>query len=244
MHLSDSFLELFTFIRYVTDSSELVDADYATVRGDVSRLVGRLEKRANEYGCSPEQFEMARFAAFAWADEAVLCSTWGGVREWLKNPLQREYYGTANAGEEFYERLDGLLGGKKIKSDEGILGELGQEAESKPVVKAEDAEVLEVYTLCLALGYTGKYFSETDRGSLDRLRQDCISRIVDKQGSAGLSAFPEAYGSGKNATLQSVYRRVFDPLSIVFTVLPVLVVGGIFFAYRGLLFYSLNLWFE
>jgi len=243
MHLSDCFLELFTFIRYVTDSSEMVDADYATVRGDVSLLTDRLEARAKKDGVSPDQFDKARFAVFAWADEAILCSPWPGSREWLKRPLQREFYGTANAGEEFFERLDRLLGDRSQDSDENVLSEFAKESDLEVPADPGNDEVLEVYTLCLALGYTGMYFNESDRGNLDRLRHNCITRIVGKQGAAGLSAFPQSYGSGKGAGRKHGYGRVFDPLSILFVLLPLLVVAGVFFAYRGLLVYSLSLWF-
>lgn len=243
MHLSDTFLELFTFIRYVTDPSQVVDADYATVRDDVSRLIRRMEDRAADRGVPPERFDMARFAVFAWVDEAVLCSSWPGARQWLKSPLQREYYGTVNAGEEFFERLDGLLGNKMAERDKHLLPEFAEEVEQEVPNKVSMDQVLEVYTQCLALGFTGMYFHEGDSSRLDKLRRDCIDRIVGRQGGNGLSAFPDAYGSGAAVPEKSRYGRVFDPLSILFFLLPLLVVAGIFFAYRGLLRYSLSLWF-
>lgn len=242
MHLSDCFLELFTFIRYVADSPEMAGVEYATVSKDVALLINRLDQRVRQSGATPEQFDSARFAVFAWADEAVLCSSWTGVREWLKRPLQREYYGTSSAGEEFFERLDGLLGGGKETGAENLLAEFVKDSDLEAKAENGNAEVLEVYTLCLALGYTGMYFSESDQGRLGTLRQDCIRRIVGKQGGS-LSAFPQAYGSGKGARPIAGYGRVFDPLSILFFLLPVLVVTGMYFVYRGLLEYSLSLWF-
>ncbi|CCO24168.1 DotU family type IV/VI secretion system protein [Maridesulfovibrio hydrothermalis] len=245
MHLSDCFLELFTFIRFLADSPEMADAEYDAVHEDVSKLIERLEQRADKCGFAPDLFDKARFAVFAWVDEAVLCSSWSGTRQWLRHPLQREYYGTTNAGEEFFERLDMLLDGNHVPVDESLFADLEKDSnENAPAGKIENAnsEVLEVYTLCLSLGYTGKYFSESDTERLDKLRNDCIARIMGKQGGNGLAAFPAAYGTGEKALRTSQYGRVFDPLSIVFIVLPVLVVAGVFFAYRGLLEYSLNLW--
>lgn len=244
MHLSDCFLELFTFIRYVADSKELADADYATVRADVALLIERLEKRARDEGIPREQFDMARFAAFAWADEAVLCSSWPGTREWLHNTLQREYYGTANAGEEFFTRLDTVLkecGGSR--SEESLLAEFAKESNGDVSIPCTSEDVLEVYTLCLSMGFTGMYFHDADRGELQELRKDCLARIVGRQSAAGLDAFPDAYGSGDTVERKPRYGRVFDPLAVVFIVLPLLVAGGVFLAYRGLLEYGLNLWF-
>lgn len=246
MHLSDCFLEFFTFIRYLADSPEMADADYATVRADISLLIKRLDARSKKCAATPEQLDMARFAVFAWADEAVLCSAWPGARDWLKHPLQREYYGTANAGEEFIARLHGLLGGRMPEAGaEGgsILAKFAKESGLEPSGEIGSVEVLEVFALCLALGYTGMYFSEADRGRLDQLRQDCVLRVVGKQASGVLSAFPQAYGSPKNLQHAAGHGRVFDPLEIVFALLPLLILTGIYFAYRGMLQYSLNLWF-
>lgn len=245
MHLSDCFLELFTFIRLMTESPEKVDADYDTVRNDISLLTERLYERAMDNGFSNEEVDQACFAVFAWVDETVLCSSWEGTREWLKNPLQREFYGTANAGEEFFERLEDLLHGKDKPVDETLFVDFAKESEQKAHTdKARNGktEILEVYTLCLSLGYTGKYFCESDSSRLDKLRNTCLSRLVGKQEKAGFSAFPQSYEFGKAAAHKSNYGRIFDPLAILFFLLPVLVVAGIFYAYRGLLKYTLNLW--
>lgn len=244
MHLSDCFLELLTFVRYVADSPELAETDYATVRADVALLIERLEQRARDEGIPREQFDMARFAVFAWVDEAVLCSDWPGAREWLHATLQREHYGTVNAGEEFFERLDAVLrqcGGQA--QEESPLAEFARESEHEMVQHCASEEVLEVYTLCLSLGFTGMYFNEGDGGRLEELRRDCLARIVGRQTAAGLDAFPEAYGSGGTVRRKPRYHRVFDPLSIVFVILPLLVAAGIYIAYRGLLEYGLNRWF-
>ncbi len=244
MHLSDCFLELFTFIRLITDSQGQGDADYDSVRKDTSVLIELLEKKALDNGFSSEEFDEARFAVFAWADETVLCSSWAGTREWLKLPLQREFYGTANAGEEFFKRFDALLGSKKKSVDEPLLANFAKESVTDSLDRGLNGsvEVLEVYTLCLSLGFTGVHFNDSDSSRLDQLRKDGLARLVSKQDTEGIFAFPQSYGLSKNAKRKSNYGRVFDPLAILFFLLPMLVVTGVFFAYKGLLENSLNLW--
>lgn len=243
MHLSDCFLEIFTFIRFVADSPEMGQADYGQVREDVSRLIVRAQERADDAGYSFELFDQARFAVFAWADETVLCSSWSEVREWLKLPLQREYYGTANAGEEFFERLDVLLSEKNSPESEGFFDDFADDIEPEQTRVANgNVEVLEVYALCLSLGFIGVYFSDPDSDRLARLRNDCIARVLGRQEEDGASVFPAAYGSGEKSSRKPKYRRVFDLISLVFFILPLLVMAGMFFAYRGLLEYSLSLW--
>ncbi len=245
MHLSDYFLELFTFVRFLTKSSYKIEADYKVVRKDFSLLLDRVESKRREGKFSDEQFDKARFAVFAWVDEAILCSSWPGAKDWLKHTLQREYYGTSSAGEEFFERLNLLLGERKTPLDESLFVDCDKDPEPRSLVeenKNYNLEVLEVYALCLSLGYSGIYFSEHESGRLTRLREDCVKRIVDGQFSSGLPAFPDSYGSKKISKRNGFYGRVFEPLSIVFLILPLLVLAGVYFAYRGLLESSLQLW--
>ncbi|WP_027722027.1 DotU family type IV/VI secretion system protein [Maridesulfovibrio zosterae] len=247
MHLSDCFMEVFTYVRLLVDSPEMADAEYAVVREDMNRLIERMDDKFDESPFSTEKFEQARFAVFAWVDETVLCSSWSGTRQWLAKPLQREYYGTTNAGEQFFERLRMLLGENIDPVDESLFSDF----EGDGVNNAKDSssgsagvnDVIEVYALCLSLGYTGMYFSDQDSERLAKLRTDCVARIMGRQQNGEeLSAFPLSYGSGTKAARKSGYRRILDPVSLIFFILPVLVVTGIFFAYRGLLEYSLNLW--
>ena len=95
--------------------------------------------------------------------------------------------------------------------------------------------------MCLSLGFTGVHFNDADSSRLEQLRQDALTR-VGKQNTEGIFAFPQSYGSSKNVKCKSNYGRVFDPLAIFFFLLPILVVAGVFFAYRDLLENSLNHW--
>ena len=246
MHLADCFLELFTYTRLLTESSDMSEVDYETVRKDVTALIERMNEKGEQLDMPEDLFDDARFAAFAWVDEAVLCSKWEGVREWLKHPLQREYYSTANAGEEFFQRLERLLNGNGGPVDDSLFADFGKEDEPQNedlIPLSGVSETLEVYALCLSLGFTGRYFSKSDEGHLEKLRRDCISRIPGRAGESGEPAFPQSYGTGKPAPRKCCYGRVFDPVSIIFFILPLAVVGGMFLAYRGLLEHSLKLWF-
>lgn len=254
MHLSDCFLELFTYIRLLTDAPELAGsagntgADYEQVREDVRKLITRMDDRSDRIDIPEPLYDDARFAVFAWADEAVLLSDWSGVREWLKHPLQREFYGTANAGEEFFARLDNLLHRNQGPVDQSIFADMEKDGELSANANGNGngiAEVLEVYALCLSLGYTGKYFSESGEERLKELRRECVDRIsgnIDGLGEEG-PAFPNSYGTGEAAPRKCCYGRVFDPVSLIFFILPVLIAGGMYLAYKILLEHSLKLWF-
>jgi len=82
----------------------------------------------------PEQDMIdAKFALAAFADEIIYHSTWPGKTQWLSNPLQLQFFQLNTAGDGFFTNLDNLH------------GQRGR------------AHVAQIYFLCLALGFQGKY---------------------------------------------------------------------------------------
>jgi type VI secretion system protein ImpK len=75
----------------------------------------------------------AIYALAAFIDEQVLRSPWQGRQQWMARPLQLIYFGEATAGEGFFQRMQAL--------------------QADP----SRSHVLEVYYLCLALGFQGQY---------------------------------------------------------------------------------------
>lgn len=82
----------------------------------------------------PEQDMIdAKFALAAFADEVIYHSTWAGKQQWLSNPLQLQFFQLNTAGDQFFVNLDNLHG------------------------QRNRAHVAQIYFLCLALGFQGKY---------------------------------------------------------------------------------------
>ena len=129
------------------------------VRPVVSGLLKQLEQGGRGIRCRPEHVEDVKFALVAFVDETVLSPSkdFPLRKEWEQLPLQLEYFREHLAGVKFFERLDGLL----ARDD------------------AEAADVVEVYYLCLLLGFKGKYnfylleeqLKETIAGVADYLRR-------------------------------------------------------------------------
>jgi type VI secretion system protein ImpK len=102
------------------------------LRRSIDAMLRQIEQAGAARGYKEEQLQNARFALAAFVDEAVLS---GPLKEeWEKYPLQLEYFREALAGTKFFERLDALL--KRAETE---------------------ADVVEVYYLCLLLGFKGKY---------------------------------------------------------------------------------------
>jgi hypothetical protein len=136
MHLVDCFIELFAYTRYFLRNLEVSPPAYDDTVQRYGQLLDRAEGYARDGGFSQHDCHLALFATCAWIDELILCSGWKERDTWQLNQLQRIYFGTNNAGEEFYQLLTGL--------------------------DPADREVREVFEYCLALGFKGRYFHSGD----------------------------------------------------------------------------------
>lgn len=113
-------------------AAEFGDSD--VLRERTTRLLKRAEREAHEAGVERDATRQATFAVVALLDETVRASGWSGRERWSAAPLQLEMFDRNDAGEEFFVRLDAL-----------------REA------PAEHADLLELYYLCLSLGFKGRY---------------------------------------------------------------------------------------
>ncbi|RMI27493.1 MAG: DotU family type IV/VI secretion system protein [Calditrichaeota bacterium] len=138
--------------------------DPERLRRRILEFINRLERRAKEAGYPSEDIRYTKFALVAFLDETILASQWSQKDLWMSNPLQLELFGRMDAGEMFFRNLE----------------ELRRHS-------AGNVEVLEVYYLCLALGFKGRYsLFEQDKlwfiledlyGELQRLRGDKSTRL-------------------------------------------------------------------
>lgn len=110
----------------------------------VERFFTDLERDARAANYSVEQVKDTQYALCAFLDESVLRSGDNELRQHFElQPLQFRYFGVHLAGEGFFEKIDSLRADVKHNLD-----------------------VLEVYHLCLALGFEGKF----SLGQKDQLR--------------------------------------------------------------------------
>jgi len=102
----------------------------------------QLERDARSANYSVDQVKDTQYALCAFLDESVLRSGDNELRRHFElSPLQFRYFGVHLAGQGFFEKIDSLRADVKNNLD-----------------------VLEVYHLCLALGFEGKFgLSEKDQ---------------------------------------------------------------------------------
>lgn len=105
-------------------------------RAHIRQLLNVAEQEARTRGYTAEDVRLATFAVVAFLDESVLNSHNSVFADWSRKPLQEELFGGHVAGEIYFQSLQRLL-----------------ERDESPQL----ADVLEVFHLCVLLGYRGKY---------------------------------------------------------------------------------------
>lgn len=137
--------------------------DAASFRQRIKQLVAAADEEARRAGYAPEFVRLATYAYIAFLDESVLNSGLPIFAEWPRQPLQEEIFGEHMAGETFFRIMQELL----ARQDSPAL-----------------ADVLEVFLLCLLLGFKGKYSAGGEAGihGLVAAAQEKILRIRGGRG--------------------------------------------------------------
>ncbi|MFZ2865153.1 MAG: type IVB secretion system protein IcmH/DotU [Ignavibacteriaceae bacterium] len=131
-----------------------------TLKSHVLEMFERFESNARKIGVDNERIRHSKFALVALLDETIISSEWSEKNEWLTEPLQIKLFDTFNAGEEFFT----------------YMSELRQRSSA-------NKDVLEIYYLCLSLGFKGKYQLQSPEN---------LRRVID---DLNLELHPEAYRS-------------------------------------------------
>lgn len=125
---------LTVIVRMQSGRQEIVDP--ADFREGMKQALKEIEQQALARGFESANIAEANFAVVAFLDEAVLTSQDPDRTAWARLPLQEELFNETNAGEEFYRHIEAL----EARPDSPQL-----------------AQVMEIYLLCLLLGYEGRY---------------------------------------------------------------------------------------
>lgn len=112
-----------------------LDAD--TFRERIKQFLTAFERGATRMQADAEDVYACKYAFCATVDEVVLMSGFKVRDAWQRLPLQLQFFGEQLAGEQFFERLEALR-------REG----------------ARRVQALEVFHMCLLLGFQGKYLLE------------------------------------------------------------------------------------
>lgn len=128
--------------------------DAEAFRAQVLRLISGANQEARRIGYSEQDVGFALYAVVAFLDETVLTMGHPGFRSWQGKPLQEEIFGVNVGGDIFFQYLEALMA-----------------REDSPVL----SDVLEVFQLCMLLGFRGRY-----GGSNSEVLQTWTARVRDR----------------------------------------------------------------
>ncbi|MCK4609219.1 MAG: type IVB secretion system protein IcmH/DotU [Gammaproteobacteria bacterium] len=130
LELCHPIFQLTAELRRGERGAELTEA-YA---GQIKLAMEELERNAVEEQIEAFSMQKMKYAIAAFIDEAILSSAWPYRKKWMGKPLQLQYFGEHSAGEGFFKQL-------------AELRQMG----------TQHVDILEVYFICLQLGFEGMY---------------------------------------------------------------------------------------
>jgi len=134
-NLALAYQEVLTAVVRLRTNRQVV-TDSELFRGQMREALSAADQEGRKRGYNTEQTRMATFAVVAFLDESIMNLQQPIFAQWPRKPLQEELFGVHVAGEIFFNTVQRLLG--------------QQDAD-------EVADVLEIYLLCLLLGFRGRY---------------------------------------------------------------------------------------
>ncbi len=181
---------------------QIANADVESVRRQCMQEVRAFEDRVRQANVASEDVLAARYALCTVIDEAVLNTPWGAQSGWAGQSLLVTFHREAQGGEKFFQILDRLLA-----EPQRYLG------------------LLELYYVCLAVGFEGKYRLDERGGQrLADIRHDLYQRIERVHGAFEPELSP--HWKGVEDKRNAVVRVV--PLWVVAVAcIAVLIVGYI-----------------
>lgn len=173
------------------------------VGGLHKRLVNEIrsfEQKAKDFGIKPEIALAARYLLCAALDEAVLHTPWGDESAWGQHTLLSIYHGETFGGEKCFAILDRML-----------------------QAPAENLAMLELYYICLSLGFEGKYrLMNRGRDQLEMLRDNLYRTIRNHRGDFERELSSHWQGLGR--VRKTLYHYV--PVWVAASVFAVLILVG------------------
>jgi len=131
-HLPDIFSDLFILATQLKSTHDYGQPDL--LRQRIIDIFDRVERKGYNAGISKEIMQQGKYAISAFLDEIILSSPWPEKDHWSARPLQYEFFKENIAGIEFFKRLETLRRSAATQRD-----------------------LLEIYYICLILGFEGQY---------------------------------------------------------------------------------------
>lgn len=149
-----------------------------TLRAHLLDMFYQANQAGGDMGVPKETLRLARYALAAYLDEMVMSSHWPQKHQWPSMSLQSELFSTDLAGQGFFQNLEEIWRGHPLNTD-----------------------LLELYYLCLVLGFEGKYKLQ-GREQLKALIQELGRDIQARRGEVPSLSLGETSAATVNGKSQ------------------------------------------
>ncbi|WP_026872201.1 type IVB secretion system protein IcmH/DotU [Inquilinus limosus] len=179
-----------------------VHRDVQLLRERVVSEIRAFERNALAAGATADAIRAARYGLCATIDDLVLNTPWGSQSLWTKQSMVSTFYNETWGGERFFDILDHLM-----KDPERTL------------------DILELYYVCLALGFEGRYRVE-GRGParLAEIRDSLYRAIHRRRGERESALSP--HWTGVSSERRKLGRLV--PLWVIGAATAVILLAAFF----------------
>lgn len=212
MRLADCFTGIISYTILIQKKEGLEGISFDQASADMERLNRDSEILLEKSEYNREDYDLARFAVFAWIDETIMGGTWEGKTQWQGEQLQRKYFQTSDAGELFFQRLN--------------------------TIGPHQNHVREVYYICLALGFTGQFCNAGDDMLLEQLKTSNLKILtgssVDLPSLEKMKLFPESYVMDAE-TSETGSPKGFSIITLAAFLVPAGLYGVLFLIYKFVL---------
>jgi type VI secretion system protein ImpK len=134
--------------------------DPAKLRELLLERIARFEQSARNRGVPADDIMIARYALCTLVDDAVAATPWGGTAQWANRSLLVTLHQETWGGEKFFQ----------------ILNKLAE-------MPAAKVNLLELFYVCLALGFEGRFrILDNGKSQLEQLRQKVAAIIRSVRG--------------------------------------------------------------
>jgi type VI secretion system protein ImpK len=120
--------------------------------GEQQDIVARLDRAEADLGNSTE-WRLAKYALVAWIDDALIFAHWNGAQWWQENPLEVQLFQERVAAYKFFQ-------------------------DAKEAAALPNKDALEVFYVCVMLGFYGAYRMEAT-GARDNVEHQGFLRQYD-----------------------------------------------------------------
>ena len=224
--LASCYENALTIILRLSALNQQSAANSQDFRASIRAALKAAMEQAKALGYSSEINQLAFFAVVSLLDESVLKLQSPAFADWAQRPMQEEMFGHNRAGEVFFDNLRMLLARQDSQ---------------------ETADCLEVYCLCMLLGFKGKYalaavvttytsgaanggqWGQRAGGEIQTLVRQAREKIDRIRGQ--VSFLPDApVPQVKQIATVDSWSRALGIAAVVLLVISLLAFGGFWFA--------------